>query len=1287
MSGPLSNISGAHAIVKVYFADHSRGLTLRVEETTTAEDVLTMVGDKVGLPADVAQSFFGVWLVAESIPSAPAPRLELYLEPTMPVSPVCASWKGLIEHYRGLGMAEGGAVLEVRKHPDVTPPRELAVEHPVAVNMLFLEALDALSSSKFPVSAKQAVALLAKVFCAELGLHNPDSHVQGYYLRRLEEVVPEHLQADSKFSMPKFEKKIIAAHASYPLRSKLLSKLEFLDDVRTLAGPLYATQIFVGVVESIDSAFAKGIKQGDSLRIAVSSHTLAVYTNPPASHKELALYDLSSFASSSEAFVARVGHDDSVGSTIAFAVAQPTKKPTETPVYASLVLSSKDAYIMAKRLPRPLLILPDDKASSSQPQTDFSSLSQIVSALEAIHPEEEPDLAIRRGSVSVAASPHAPVPWKPGSRSSKSGSTSGSSSSSAGGGSRSERKRKGKGSVSGSSSGSISLGSSVSSGTASDSSDADHHGKRVSRSSESAADPSASSEGGDNKDAGGTMSLSTAAMLKVRSSRRTSSAKSETNNLRRLLKEKARAMRAKRRDESAAITVQRAWRAYVSRKRLGALGAIVRRVLDSLARNRERMPAFVVYDPREEFLSSSHIQCMVLAMEKVLLLNRVTSPSVTDPELLDVVLYTYPNWLSDKGLLNYVELRFGSDPQPARKGLLDMLENFVPDLSFTPEQRAAIVDASSTTPLYPFLPDTRTALQNKVLDLMELWFEIHPRLLTKNDDLRDGVFQVLNRMTQAEYVIHEDVVTPDLLLGGGGQDEGEGEGEEESAPPAALSETHTCSVDISVIARARILLGTLREKYGKSKNGGEGESRGSTKRGSLSMMNAPEGIVMEEELPASILPLDSEITSVMQLNPIELARQITLKDYEAFLLIEPAEFLHQRWCKQNASLMAPNLIGMIERFNDVVAWAATEILREPEFEGRARIICRLLDVASAARSLENYSALMAVLSALESAPISRLAFTWELLPDEYVDKMKDLKMTMSMASNYTNYRRALKAASAPCIPYLGVMLQDLTFIDDGNGDKIDGKLINVDKQRMTAAVIKQVCSFQGGFYPLQPVLVIEEYIELSTRWDSEQQYQESLLREPRALKSTRKASSKKISYVDDTVTQEQLANMTAHVEVPQSFLSDMLSQLKEHEYAAGQLIIEKNTEGRSMFFIVRGVAEVELPNNVRIPLNQGAFFGEMALFTGSKTTANVRARTTVQVLELTREICSEMLAAQPQLNRQFREIANARTEMNKAISEGSSKSGKSKKSKRKKKSEPKTPGWILQLAASAASDQ
>ena len=83
---------------------------------------------------------------------------------------------------------------------------------------------------------------------------------------------------------------------------------------------------------------------------------------------------------------------------------------------------------------------------------------------------------------------------------------------------------------------------------------------------------------------------------------------------------------------------------------------------------------------------------------------------------------------------------------------------------------------------------------------------------------------------------------------------------------------------------------------------------------------------------------------------------------------------------------------------------------------------------------------------------------------------------MSREKNYQNFRQSLKNVSPPCIPYLGMYLTDLTFIEDGHKDLLEG-LINFVKRRQIAGVIREIQQYQQTPYFLQSVPVVKDFLK------------------------------------------------------------------------------------------------------------------------------------------------------------------------------------------------------------------
>ena len=104
-----------------------------------------------------------------------------------------------------------------------------------------------------------------------------------------------------------------------------------------------------------------------------------------------------------------------------------------------------------------------------------------------------------------------------------------------------------------------------------------------------------------------------------------------------------------------------------------------------------------------------------------------------------------------------------------------------------------------------------------------------------------------------------------------------------------------------------------------------------------------------------------------------------------------------------------------------------------------------------------------------------------------------------MDNNYRQLREEIKQASLPIIPFVAVLLHDLTFIEDGNPSRLESGLINFVKHAMVADVVGSIVRYQSLGYHLAPVSSIAAFVSAEQPSDDEL-YSLSLVREPRKVK-------------------------------------------------------------------------------------------------------------------------------------------------------------------------------------------
>eukprot|EP01089_Gocevia_fonbrunei_P018630 TRINITY_DN6356_c0_g2_i2.p1 TRINITY_DN6356_c0_g2~~TRINITY_DN6356_c0_g2_i2.p1 ORF type:complete len:489 (-),score=102.42 TRINITY_DN6356_c0_g2_i2:55-1521(-) len=196
---------------------------------------------------------------------------------------------------------------------------------------------------------------------------------------------------------------------------------------------------------------------------------------------------------------------------------------------------------------------------------------------------------------------------------------------------------------------------------------------------------------------------------------------------------------------------------------------------------------------------------------------------------------------------------------------------------------------------------------------------------------------------------------------------------------------------------------------------------------------------------------------------VELAEQLTLIELDMFKSIREREFLNLNWKKAEKKRHSRHIVKMVERFNKVSFWVATRIVRERDIKRRTSLLKRFIILADKCRELNNFNTLMEVLAGLNLHPVQRLKQTWANLSEKYMETMNALEQLMESKKNYFNYRAKLseiRTTGASTLPYLGVYLRDLTFVEEGNKTITDSGLINYEKIQMVGQVIKEVQYFQ-----------------------------------------------------------------------------------------------------------------------------------------------------------------------------------------------------------------------------------
>eukprot|EP00079_Xenopus_tropicalis_P036650 XP_017950421.1 PREDICTED: rap guanine nucleotide exchange factor 5 isoform X1 [Xenopus tropicalis] len=194
---------------------------------------------------------------------------------------------------------------------------------------------------------------------------------------------------------------------------------------------------------------------------------------------------------------------------------------------------------------------------------------------------------------------------------------------------------------------------------------------------------------------------------------------------------------------------------------------------------------------------------------------------------------------------------------------------------------------------------------------------------------------------------------------------------------------------------------------------------------------------------------------LLGINTWDIAFELTSFDWSLFNSIHEQELIYFTFSRQGKGENTLNLSLLLQRCNEVQLWVATEILLCNQPGKRVQLLKKFIKIAAHCKAQRNLNSFFAIIMGLNTASVSRLSQTWEKIPGKFKKLFSELESLTDPSLNHKAYRDAFKKMKPPKIPFMPLLLKDVTFIHEGNKTFLDN-LVNFEKLHMIADAVRSV---------------------------------------------------------------------------------------------------------------------------------------------------------------------------------------------------------------------------------------
>ena len=253
---------------------------------------------------------------------------------------------------------------------------------------------------------------------------------------------------------------------------------------------------------------------------------------------------------------------------------------------------------------------------------------------------------------------------------------------------------------------------------------------------------------------------------------------------------------------------------------------------------------------------------------------------------------------------------------------------------------------------------------------------------------------------------------------------------------------------------------------------------------------------------------------VLNFKKEEIAQYLTCESYQLLSDIPECELYNKNFSKKDKDIIAPHIKKIFDRYEKLTYFIIEDICSYDHSSERVDVIEKWIRVAFVCLEYKNFNDLI-MLNTLFCHYLlkKKLKKTWTKLSKKTLNYLEKMNKICSGQQCYKKIRNEIFKCKGPYVPYIGILLKELTYIEEKNYI-LDNNNINIKKLTELNRTISKFFEFKRYKYSFDKQKNLEILSNPTPRTSEEI---EGIIKnlEPKLLIHAKKGDKKRLTQTDE----------------------------------------------------------------------------------------------------------------------------------------------------------------------------